>query len=171
MTKLADALVLATALHDGDYRKGSGLPFVVHPIRTGILLRNAYGNTALEIAGYLHDTVEDTDHTIEKIGDEFGYEIMRLVADVTKIPGKPWPHPTNPDSMRLKTADTLDNTTDVLNGMRNNQPVWDMFRRGKKKLHTWRMLYDDSFALLGGEEIVLRLGNVLDEIEQLMETL
>lgn len=171
MTKMTEALVLATALHDGQYRKGSGLPFVVHPIRTGSMLRNLYGVPELEIAGYLHDVVEDTPHTIEEIERDFGSEVARLVRDVTKVPGVAWPTPTDGDSMRLKTADTLDNTTDVLHGMRNGTSPWDMFKKGKKKIGVWRKLYNDSHVLLGDEQIVIMLDEVLTEIETLMEAL
>lgn len=168
MNRTAHALVIATSLHDGQYRKGSGLPFVVHPLRVGAMLRQ-YQDEDLEIAGYLHDTVEDTTHTMTDIYNDFGHRVARLVYDVTKVPGKPWPMPKDSASVLLKTADTLDNTTDVLNGMREGKSPWDMFRRGKKKLTTWRELQSYSADKLGATHgLVTELDEVLSEIERLM---
>ncbi len=71
-------------LHRGNYRK-SGEEYIVHPLSVAKLLVD-YGFDAPTIcAALLHDTVEDTEYTIEELKKDFGDEIALLVDGVTKM--------------------------------------------------------------------------------------
>jgi GTP pyrophosphokinase len=70
--------------HDGQLRK-SGEPFIIHPIAVAVNLLKIGMPLDTVAAGLLHDTVEDTDTTVEDIKKEFGDEIALIVDGVTKI--------------------------------------------------------------------------------------
>jgi (p)ppGpp synthase/HD superfamily hydrolase len=56
------ALVLAAMVHDGVPRKGTVIPYIIHPVHVAtILLRHGYGEV-LAVAGVLHDVLEDVDY-------------------------------------------------------------------------------------------------------------
>tara|TARA_Y100001968_G_scaffold297456_1_gene306464 strand:- start:57566 stop:59896 length:2331 start_codon:yes stop_codon:yes gene_type:complete len=83
---LAASFDLAFQLHDGQFRK-SGDPYIVHPIAVAGLLREIGASPSVIAAGFLHDVVEDTDVTPEKLEDFFGKEVRELVEGVTKLGG------------------------------------------------------------------------------------
>lgn len=78
------AFEFAYQLHQGQYRK-SGEPYICHPVAVAGLLHDLGGSPAMIAAGFLHDVVEDTDITIEQIGELFGAEVRQLVEGVTKL--------------------------------------------------------------------------------------
>jgi (p)ppGpp synthase/HD superfamily hydrolase len=56
------ALVLAALVHEGVPRKGTAIPYIIHPMHVAaILLRHGYGET-LAVAALLHDVLEDIDY-------------------------------------------------------------------------------------------------------------
>ncbi len=66
--------------HDGQFRKGSNLPYHTHPIAVaGILNRFGYSDTATQCIALLHDVVEDTEVITREIKERFGYEIANGV--------------------------------------------------------------------------------------------
>ena len=82
------ALLFATAAHAavGQVRKYTGEPYIVHPIEVAGLVESVSGHTVeMVAAAYLHDTIEDTQVTIDIIVQEFGTEIANLVLWLTKV--------------------------------------------------------------------------------------
>jgi len=77
------AFAFADERHSGDIRQ-TGEPFMVHPVNVANTLY-AHGYThAVDIAGaLLHDTVEDTNTTIEEIEERFGPAVARVVDRLT----------------------------------------------------------------------------------------
>lgn len=75
---------MATRAHEGQLRK-TGEPYIIHPIATQKILSEWNMDEDTQIAGLLHDVVEDTDYTIEQIEEEFGESIAFLVNGVTKL--------------------------------------------------------------------------------------
>ncbi|MBV9961059.1 MAG: bifunctional (p)ppGpp synthetase/guanosine-3',5'-bis(diphosphate) 3'-pyrophosphohydrolase, partial [Parafilimonas sp.] len=67
-------------------RRKSGEPYILHPIAVAIICVEEIGlGVRSTICSLLHDTVEDTDVTIEDVEREFGGEIARIVDGLTKI--------------------------------------------------------------------------------------
>ena len=84
LDEIVAAYRFAEASHDGQTRM-SGEDFIEHPLAVaGILADLRLDTTTLE-AALLHDTVEDTEVTIEVIEDEFGDEVARIVDGLTKL--------------------------------------------------------------------------------------
>ena len=78
------ALGFAARCHGGQKRKGSDIPYIVHPFHVAVLLRSyAYGED-VQIAGLLHDVLEDTDCTYEMLEEHFGTEVADNVRHCTE---------------------------------------------------------------------------------------
>ncbi|MFH1439972.1 MAG: bifunctional (p)ppGpp synthetase/guanosine-3',5'-bis(diphosphate) 3'-pyrophosphohydrolase [Candidatus Woesearchaeota archaeon] len=78
------AYVLAEKAHKGQKRVG-GEEYFSHPIEVANILLDLKADSATICAALLHDIVEDTSISIEKINSIFGSEIAGLVEGVTKI--------------------------------------------------------------------------------------
>ena len=68
----------------------SGQPYIVHPIAVAKILAELGMDYQSVAAALLHDTVEDTDVTLDEIKNEFGADIANLVDGVTKLGKVPW---------------------------------------------------------------------------------
>lgn len=81
-TALLDrAIIFAVNAHAGTERRGKGYPYIVHPLEAVEIVATMTPDQELLAAAALHDTVEDTDVTVEQIRAEFGDRIATLVAD------------------------------------------------------------------------------------------
>src|SRR5882672_4476974 len=78
------AYVFALKAH-GSQSRDSGDPYFSHPLGVAELLARMKLDSASIVTGLLHDTVEDTDATLEQIEHLFGKEIAKLVDGVTKL--------------------------------------------------------------------------------------
>lgn len=78
------AYVFAMKKHGAQLR-ASGDPYYSHPVEVAGILTRMKLDTASVIAGLLHDTVEDTDTTIEEIEKFFGKQVAKIVDGLTKI--------------------------------------------------------------------------------------
>ncbi|MCE5329463.1 bifunctional (p)ppGpp synthetase/guanosine-3',5'-bis(diphosphate) 3'-pyrophosphohydrolase [bacterium] len=78
------AYLIAKKYHTNQFRK-SGEPFITHPLEVAKILARIELDQASIIAAILHDLVEDTDFTIEKVKEEFGEEIANIINGVTKL--------------------------------------------------------------------------------------
>jgi myo-inositol-1(or 4)-monophosphatase len=89
-TELLDrAIVFAVRAHAGTERRGKGYPYIVHPLEAVGIVATMTSDQELLAAAALHDTVEDTDVTVEQIRAEFGDRVGALVAEETdEIPGQ-----------------------------------------------------------------------------------
>ena len=87
MTELETAArVFATAAHEGQVRKYTGEPYIVHPYEVAELIRGLPNHTpAMLAAAWLHDVVEDTPVTIGEIRVHFGPEVGDLVEMLTDV--------------------------------------------------------------------------------------
>lgn len=81
---LQHAYRTAERLHEGVYRK-SGDPYITHPLAVATIAAEIGMDTTTLVAALLHDTVEDTDYSLEDLSGEFGEEVARLVDGVTKL--------------------------------------------------------------------------------------
>jgi len=81
---LEKAIHYATDKHDGQLRK-SGEPYITHPLQVAAMLIDWGMDIDSIVAGVLHDTVEDTDATLEEIVELFGKDVAFLVDGVTKV--------------------------------------------------------------------------------------
>ena len=81
---LEKAVAFIADAHDGQYRK-SGMPYTEHPYEVAKILAELQQDQSTVLAGLLHDVVEDTQHTLAEIAQEFGEDTAFMVDAVTKI--------------------------------------------------------------------------------------
>lgn len=84
LKKIEKAYALAHEKHEGQYRK-SGEAYIQHPLHVAAILTEIKADTDTLCAALLHDTIEDTDITLNDLEKEFGYTVRLLVDGVTKI--------------------------------------------------------------------------------------
>ena len=74
----------AVIQHSSQRRK-SGEPYIIHPLAVAQILADLGMGPLVVAAGLLHDTVEDTDYTLDECRAEFGDTVTGLVDGVTKL--------------------------------------------------------------------------------------
>lgn len=84
----------------GHKRKGTGRPYIEHPRAVASMIKAAGGTPEQIAAALLHDTVEDTDTTIEEIRAEFGDVVAKYVDDLTDV--------SKPEDGNRKTRKAMD---------------------------------------------------------------
>lgn len=141
LVRVLDALTFAADKHRGQRRKGaSAPPYVNHVIEVAHLLARAAGETDVVTlcAAVLHDTVEDTDATVEQLAARFGDEVAGVVGEVTDDKSLPKaerkelqvvhaPH-SSARARRIKLADKISNIRELA----SDPPVgWSGERRGE----------------------------------------
>ncbi|MFG2196933.1 RelA/SpoT family protein [Streptomyces sp. NPDC048639] len=184
---LRRAYVLAESSHRGQMRK-SGEPYITHPLAVTLILAELGAETTTLTASLLHDTVEDTDVTLDQVWKEFGAEVGYLVDGVTKLEKVDYGAAAEPETFRkmlvatgndvrvmsIKLADRLHNMR-TLGVMRPEKqariarvtrdvliPLAE--RLGVQALKT--ELEDLVFAILHPEEYQLTRALLLDQAER-----
>ena len=85
---IRNAFEFAEKSHQGQFR-ASGEPYITHCVAVAIILVQLQVPPLVVAASLLHDTVEDTDISMEQLRDKFGEEIAKLVDGVTKLTNLP----------------------------------------------------------------------------------
>lgn len=78
-TLLSRAVEFAVRAHDGQLRKGTALPYIVHPMEAVAICASFTDDEEVLAAAVLHDTVEDTGTTVEQIEMLFGPRTAAIV--------------------------------------------------------------------------------------------
>jgi len=84
LLELEHAIDLASKAHKGQKRK-SGEPYIIHPLAVASTLIEWGMDIDTVLAGVLHDTVEDTEVTLDELENTFGKDVSFLVDGVTKV--------------------------------------------------------------------------------------
>lgn len=150
-----NAISFATEAHKGQVRKGTDIPYIVHPMAVALLAYSYTKDTDLAVAALLHDTVEDTAVTIEDIENAFGLKVARFVESVTEEnPDDIWSDRKkkalarvdkySSDELMLKGCDVMANCRDILKDYKEHgENLWTRFNqngRGKLVDHYITML-------------------------------
>ncbi|MFE2266069.1 RelA/SpoT family protein [Streptomyces griseosporeus] len=96
---LRRAYLLAESSHRGQMRK-SGEPYITHPLAVTLILAELGAETTTLTASLLHDTVEDTEVTLDQVGEQFGEEVRFLVDGVTKLEKVDYGAAAEPETFR-----------------------------------------------------------------------
>lgn len=111
MSTLERAIAIAAEAHAGQVDKG-GAPYILHPLRVMLRLEDPEAR----MAGVLHDVLEDTDVTLERLRSEgFSEAVLSAIQSVTKVPGETYEAfvaraAEDPIGRRVKLADLADNS-------------------------------------------------------------
>jgi guanosine-3',5'-bis(diphosphate) 3'-pyrophosphohydrolase len=144
------ALRFAAEKHNSQRRKDSrSSPYINHPIGVAETLWTVgeVRDVNLLVAAILHDTIEDTNTTVDEIKTEFGEEVLNLVLEVTDDKSLPKqtrkqlqiehaPHKSEKAKL-LKIADKINNIRDIIKSPPSN---WSLERRQEYLLWTEKVV-------------------------------
>lgn len=177
-----EALQVATLAHRPQMRKGSDLPYIVHPIHVSVILLRHGFPTDVAIAGLLHDLVEDQGYELSKIEEQFGVRVAEMVEALTEQKrddqGKkrPWDvrkrealeqiRDAGRETVAVKAADTLHNAQSFVNDLhREGHRVWRHFNRGpQSQLDYYRRILDVAEERLGDHPLAVELADAIDRL-------
>jgi (p)ppGpp synthase/HD superfamily hydrolase len=141
---LYDAIELAARAHYGQVRKGTEIPYLVHPLAVAATLITAGCPEPVVIAGLLHDTLEDTPLTAAEIVSRFGRQVADWVQDLSEPDKKAsWEarkahtlehlgQCASEEVLLISLADKLDNVQALCEGLaRDGERFWDRFNRAR----------------------------------------
>lgn len=154
-TELLDrAIIFAVKAHAGTERRGKGFPYIVHPMEAMEILATMTADQELLAAAVLHDTVEDTEVTIEDIRAEFGDRVAYLVEQESEEKPKDMSEESSWHDRKQAAINRLANTSrdakmvalsDKLSNIRAiardyaeiGDALWGRFHSKSPKDHEW----------------------------------
>ena len=164
------ALVHASQLHFGQRRKGSGAPYIIHPLAVAALVGQYGGDEDQAIAALLHDVMEDCGVKREDLASRYGDRVAAIVqacTDTTERPKPPWRErkeahlakvPTQSVEIKLVlAADKLHNAASIVIDLRKSsvgEQVWDRFRADRESVLWYYHAMVDALAHGWSHEIV-----------------
>ncbi|MCR5573017.1 MAG: HD domain-containing protein [Candidatus Saccharibacteria bacterium] len=101
---LDKAIIFATNAHSGSFRKGTNLPYIVHPMEVASIVSTMTDDRSVMAAAMLHDTVEDTNTTIDDIRREFGDKVADLVSSESENKREDLP---SGDTWKIRKQETV----------------------------------------------------------------
>ena len=119
------ALCFSAQAHDGQLRKYTGAPYIVHPLAVAEIVRSAGGCEEMIATALLHDTIEDSGVTEETLACEFGLRVARWVVWLTDVETEgnrqqrklkaAWRlSEAPPEVQTIKVADLIHNTSNIV---------------------------------------------------------
>lgn len=143
------AIRFAVNAHEGQVRKGTTRPYILHPLEVGSVVARMTDDPEIISAAILHDTVEDCDGvTAELLEREFSPRVAALVAQESEDKSKTWMERKSETVRRLKSAsrevqmialgDKLSNIRDIDRDYREvGEAIWQRFRMKDKGIIGW----------------------------------
>jgi GTP pyrophosphokinase len=142
--RYADAVRFAADAHAGQVRKGTTIPYIVHPLAVSALVVEFGGDEDQAIAGLLHDVVEDCGVSLIDLSEGFGPRVAAIVAGCTDgVPDArgvkaPWKarkqrylahlEEEPQDTLLVSACDKLHNARDIVSDIRLvGMEVFDRF--------------------------------------------
>lgn len=175
---LFKAIEFAARAHAGQFRKGSRIPYIIHPLQVGKILIEANCEEEIIIAGILHDTVEDTPVKLIDIKKLFGKRVAELVAGASE-PDKSdsWENrkqhtidflTTAPiEVVQIMLADKLDNIqTTAIEYQKVGEEFWNRFKRPRPQQKWYHESLRELFFLRIQDEPFLSLARTFDQLVQ-----
>ena len=169
-SKVVDkAMAFAIEAHKGQIRKYTNEPYVFHPMNVAKLVAQVTDDQEVIAAALLHDTVEDTDVTLEDIQHEFGGYIAAWVENLTDV-SKPEDgnraarkaidraHTAKalPPAKTIKLADLIDNSRSIVERdpefakiyMKEKRALLKVLKEGDAYLYEMaKMIVNDYFDI------------------------
>ena len=182
-TDLLDrAIIFAVKAHAGTERRGKGFPYIVHPMEAMEIVSTMTADQELLAAAALHDTVEDTDVTVEQLREEFGDRIADLVSAESDVVDE---GVSEEDSWRARKEAGIQRLAragrdakivalgDKLSNMRaiardyatQGDAFWSIFHAKDPKQHAWRYrALADAMRELEGTAAFSEFESLIDKV-------
>ena len=163
------AIEFATRVHDGQSRKGTKRPYIVHPIEVGDIVSSMTQDAEIISAAVLHDTIEDCEGVSRTLlAQEFSERVAGIVAQESEDKSKSWMERKQATIEHIKDAPVevkMICLADKLSNMRDidrdypavGEELWNRFRMKDKEMIGWyykgvRDSLGDTFIGVGAFE-------------------
>ena len=182
-THLLDrAIGFAVQAHAGTERRGKGYPYILHPLEAAAIAATITPDQEILAAAVLHDTVEDTDVTVEALRAEFGDRIAELVAAESDDPMEHLPASASWHTRKQAAIDRLARAShdakivamgDKLSNMRaiaqdyaaRGEELWKIFHVTDRREHEWHYRgLAASLSELSGTAAYQEFVRLIDEV-------
>ncbi len=167
LSLLDRAVIFAVKAHSGSFRKGTKMPYIVHPMEAASIAASLCRDLPPEerekviVAAVLHDVLEDTGTTEEVVAFEFGEDVLKLVKSDSE---NKRPELPAAETWQIRKQETIDFVkykatveekivifADKLSNMRSlyadflviGDELWNRFNVKEKSKHAW---YYGSFV-------------------------
>ena len=149
--RLMRGIATASRAHDGHYRKGSGLPYISHPMSVMLIAASVTNDEDVLLAALFHDILEDVpeNYSRAEMEDEFGPRVVEIVEGVTKDSSLPsWQERADAyleqlshgseESLIVAAADKFHNLSQTLEDLdRDGHALWERFRSTPSQQLWW----------------------------------
>ena len=175
--KLDHAFSYAHEVHDGQFKKGTSVPYLGHLMGVSSIVLGDGGSEDEAVAALLHDAAEDHGGRarLDDIRSRFGDEVARIVEDCTDSWDTPKPSwlarkqayiqraRTLPSpSLRVSIADKVHNTYGILRDLRNiGEKVWERYDVSPDDVLAYYESLVRAYREAGG-------GRLVDELERIV---
>lgn len=144
-----EARSFAEKAHEGQFRKGTKRPYIVHPLEVAKIVSTMTDDEEMISAALLHDTLEDCRQvTKEQIKEAFGERVLEMVRQESEDKSKTWVGRKSTTIRHLKTAprevqmialaDKLSNIRDIDREYpKVGEEFWNRFRMKSKAAMGW----------------------------------
>ncbi|MDY5845842.1 MAG: HD domain-containing protein [Bariatricus sp.] len=144
-----EAIEFATKVHDGQFRKGTKRPYIVHPIEVGEIVSSMTNDEEIISAAVLHDTVEDCKEvTVDMLAERFSPRVASFVAQESEDKSRSWKERKGATIERIRSAPRevqIIGLADKLSNMRDidrdypicGEQLWNRFRMKDKEMIGW----------------------------------
>ncbi|MDX2039080.1 MAG: HD domain-containing protein [Isosphaeraceae bacterium] len=148
--RIERALILALSAHHSQRRKATEIPYAYHVVAVAGILARAGFDEEVQIAGLLHDLLEDTPVTAEEVASQFGPEIVGVVRGCSEVKfdadgrSRPWldrkrEHVAGLRSATLAVcavtlADKLHNLFTICEDLEAGLEVWSRFNASREQI-------------------------------------
>ena len=142
------AAEFAAKAHEGAVRKGSNIPYIVHPYEAAVIVAGLTADPEVIAAALLHDVIEDAGVTYECIREEFGERVANLVKSESEDKTRSWQERkqapidhmghASRDEKIICLGDKLSNLRSMTaDWLAVGDAVWLKFREKDKKKQEW----------------------------------
>ena len=143
------AIEFATKAHEGQVRKGTKRPYIVHPIEVGDIVSTMTRDEEVISAAVLHDTIEDCEGiTKELLAREFSERVADIVVQESEDKSRTWMERKSATITHIRTAPRevqMVALADKLSNMRDinrdypvvGEELWNRFRMKNKEIIGW----------------------------------
>lgn len=152
MTLVSRAAVFAVNAHDGMMRKGTNIPYIVHPMEVAAIVASLTDDPEVIAASLLHDVMEDCGVTWEELAAQFGQRVADLVAHESQLqsgnPCETWEARKQQtvnriargehDTQLIALGDKLSNIRAIARDYaRDGDALFFRFHQHDKRRHAW----------------------------------
>ena len=190
MTLVSDAMIFAARAHDGMLRKGTSIPYIVHPAEVAAIAATLTDDPEILAAALLHDVMEDCGVSEAELAERFGARVAQLVKSETQErngdPAATWLSRKQGAVERIGRGDRavrIIALSDKLSNMRaihrdydrDGERLFFRFHQHDKTLHAWyyrscaALLREELGGTLAWQELSEHIAYVFADIPQICE--